>query len=402
MYAGRLQEKKGHFYMVISYKNSAGKRKEKWLATGLPIKGNKKRAESMLIEARKTFVPPIKPTEEPVMSGMLFSDFLLRWLKIVKPTVKLITYSSYDNTVKNQISPFFRKRFIALEDLRAQDLQEFYAEQLERVKPNTVIRYHAIIHRALKYAVKVELIDKNPADSIERPKKNPFVGSFYDSDEMNALFEAIKGDRLEIPIMLAAFYGLRRGEVIGLRWNSIDFNENIIHIQHTVTNCNLEGKSLEIASDTTKTKSSVRTLPLVPDIRELLLTAKETQNINRRLCGKSYCSDYSDYVFVNEIGERIKPNYLSNGFAKILDTHHLRKIRFHDLRHSCASLLLANGVLMKQIQEWLGHSDFSTTANIYAHLDYKSKLSSADAMLSSLGMTSREASDELPKQKKSA
>lgn len=402
MHAGRLQEKKGHFYMVISYKNNAGQRKEKWIATGLPVKGNKKRAESMLIEARKTFIPPVEPTEEPMANAMLFSDFLLKWLKIIKPTVKLVTYSSYANTVKNQINPFFKKHLITLEELRAQDIQEFYVEQLERVKPNTVIRYHAIIHRALKYAVKVDLISKNPADKIERPKKNAFVGNFYDSDEMNALFESIKGDRLEIPIMLAAFYGLRRSEVIGLRWSAIDFNENILRIQHTVTNCNLDGKNLEIASDTTKTKSSMRTLPLVPHIRVLLLAAKEAQSINRHLCGRSYCSDYLDYVFVNEIGERIKPNYLTNGFSKILDKHNLRKIRFHDLRHSCASLLLANGVLMKQIQEWLGHSDFSTTANIYAHLDYKSKLSSADAMLSGLGMTSREGSADSDEQKKSA
>ena len=394
MYAGRLQEKKGYFYIVISYKNGAGKRKEKWISTGLTIKGNKKRAQAMLSEAQKTFVPPVENVEEPMTSRMLFSDFLLKWLKIVKPTVKLITYSSYDNTVKNLINPYFKKRYISLEELRATDIQEFYAEQLERVKPNSVIRYHAIIHRALKYAVKVELIDKNPADNIERPRKNEFVGSFYDSNEMNALFQAIKCSRFELPIMLAAFYGLRRGEVLGLRWSAIDFNENTLRIQHTVTGCNLEGKHIEIASDTAKTKSSMRTLPLVPDIRRLLLTAKESQDCNRLLCGKSYCTEYLDYVFVNEIGERMKPNYLSNGFRKILANNHLRKIRFHDLRHSCASLLLANGVYMKQIQEWLGHSDFSTTANIYAHLDYKSKLSSADAMLAGLGMTAREETKE--------
>ena len=89
---------------------------------------------------------------------------------------------------------------------------------------------------------------------------------------------------------------------------------------------------------------------------------------------------YDGYVFVNELGERMRPNYLTEYFPKYIAKHGMPKMRFHDLRHSCASLLLANGVPLKQIQEWLGHSDFSTTANIYAHLDYRSKISSAQAM----------------------
>ena len=102
----------------------------------------------------------------------------------------------------------------------------------------------------------------------------------------------------------------------------------------------------------------------------------------------SYCKDYLDYICVNEMGERFKPNYLSNGFKRILRDNSLREIRFHDLRHSCASLLLANRIPMKMIQEWLGHSDFATTANLYAHLEYESKLTSADAMQSVLNLPS--------------
>ena len=130
----------------------------------------------------------------------------------------------------------------------------------------------------------------------------------------------------------------------------------------------------------------MRTLPLVPFMRERLLALKEEQQENRRLCGRSYIKDYIDYVCVNEIGDLIKPHYVTESFPKLLKANGLRHIRYHDLRHSCASLLLANGVPMKQIQEWLGHSDFSTTANIYAHLDYSSKLTSADAMLNGLGL----------------
>lgn len=128
----------------------------------------------------------------------------------------------------------------------------------------------------------------------------------------------------------------------------------------------------------------MRTLPLVPDFREKLLVVKDEQEGNCLLCGRSYNKEFLGYLCVDEMGNLIKPGYVTTAFPLLLERNGLRKIRYHDLHHSCASLLLANGVSMKQIQEWLGHSDFSTTANIYAHLDYSSKLSSAEAMVQGL------------------
>lgn len=380
MVAGHLQEKKGYFYMVLSYPDVTGKRKTKWLPTGLAVKGNKKKAEKLLMETRREFVPECRPIE----NDMQFSDFLLQWLEIAKSTIAVTTYASYAGMTKSIIVPYFKKREITLGNLKATDIQSFYMEQLKRVKASSVIHYHAVIHRALKYAVKIELIDVNPADKVERPKADKFVGSFYDSTEMEKLFEAAKGTRLEIPIFLGAFYGLRRSEVLGLKWNAIDFQNNTITIKHTVTSCNIDGKHIQIAQDTTKTKSSMRTLPLVPVFKEKLLTLKEQQKEYKRVCGRCYNKEYLDYICVDEMGTLISPHYLTASFPKLLAKNNLRHIRFHDLRHSCASLLLANGVPMKQIQEWLGHSDFSTTANVYAHLDYNSKLSSADAMVNGL------------------
>lgn len=115
-----------------------------------------------------------------------------------------------------------------------------------------------------------------------------------------------------------------------------------------------------------------------------MTNTKAQQESNRKLCGRSYSKEFLDYICVNELGVRIRPNYVTTAFPKLLEEHGLRKIRFHDLRHSCASLLLANNVPMKQIQDWLGHSDFATTANIYAHLDFNSKLVSAQAMVDGL------------------
>ena len=117
---------------------------------------------------------------------------------------------------------------------------------------------------------------------------------------------------------------------------------------------------------------------------DLMKKLKEQQEEYKRVCGRCYNKKYLEYICVDEMGTLISPHYLTASFPKLLEKNNLRHIRFHDLRHSCASLLLANGVPMKQIQEWLGHSDFSTTANVYAHLDYNSKLSSADAMVNGL------------------
>ena len=387
MVAGHLREKGGHYYAVLNYTDYQGKRKSKWIATGLTIKGNKKRAEAILMDARRNF-----QEEAPLRmeAKTLFADFLEQWLEVIRDSIAVPTYASYSNLSNGVIIPYFRKYGTTLEDLAAKDIQQFYLEQRKRVSGCTVIHYHAIIHKALKYAVKLDLIATNPADRVERPKKERYVASFYDADEVNALFQAARGTNLEIPILLGAFYGLRRSEVIGLKWDAIDFERNTITVQHTVTSCNVDGKNMLVAADRTKTKSSMRTLPLVPFMKERLLQQKKAQAENRKLCGRSYVKDYLGYVCVNEIGAILKPNYISTSFPKLLEANGLRHIRFHDLRHSCASLMLANGVPMKQIQEWLGHSDFSTTANIYAHLDYSSKLHSADVMLSSLGLEKSE------------
>ena len=382
MVAGHLSEKKGYFYAVLNYTDAFGNRKTKWIATGLPVKGNKKKAEAFLMEQRRQFKDDISPQND-----MLFADYMEQWLSVVKSSIAVATFASYSNMVKKIISPYFRKKGITLKELTAKDIQDFYLKELERVSACSVIHYHANIHKALKYAVKLDLINSNPADKVERPKKERFMASFYDAEEINRLFEVSKGTKLEIPILFGAFYGLRRSEAIGLKWDAIDFEHDAITIRHTVTSVNIDGKSLIVAQDTTKTKSSMRTLPLVPFVRERLLTLAEEQKENRRLCGRSYIHDYDGYICVNEIGDLIKPGYVTARFSELLDEHGLRRIRFHDLRHSCASLMLSNGVPMKQIQEWLGHSDFSTTANIYAHLDYSSKITSADAMLSGLGIT---------------
>ena len=238
MIAGHLQEKKGLYYMVLSYKDKSGKRISKWLPTGLPVKGNKKRAEDMLMAARAEFVAG----EAAVDHDMPFSSYLVQWMEIARSTLKPNTAAGYASMIQNPIAPYFQQRGITLGGLQAVDIQMFYTSQLKRVSANTVIHYHAIIHRALKYAVKTDLIDVNPADKVERPRKDRFTASFYDGNEVNRLFQAARGTPLELPVMLAAFYGLRRSEVVGLKWDAIDFENKTIAIRHTVTVCAEKGR----------------------------------------------------------------------------------------------------------------------------------------------------------------
>lgn len=384
MVAGHLTLKNGRYYAVLNYRNAGGQRKTKWISLGLPEKGNKRKAEAELARLRAEFEPPKEVGD--LSSDMLFADYLLEWLEIAKGRLAVATYSSYAAMIKKPVGPYFRQRNLTLRELEARHLQMFYSEMLRKVKPNTVIHYHAIIHSALKYAVKTDMLVQNVADKVDRPKKNSFQPVFLSAEEMQKMFEALRGTKLELPVLVAAFYGFRRGEVLGLKWDAIDFERGTISVIRTVMTITLDGKQTEIEQQSAKTKSSLRTLPLIGSFREYFLQVKEAQELNKQVCGNCYNHEYDGFVFVDELGERMRANYLTSAFPKFLEDHGLRRMRFHDLRHSCASLLLANGVPLKHIQEWLGHSDFTTTANIYAHLDYKSKITSAQAMETGLAL----------------
>lgn len=391
MVTGHLREKNGYYHIVLNYVDGHGKRHTPSKSTGLPVKGNKKRAEKMLMDARAAQEAELeaKVTEQSAentsASLIPFTEFLLDWLEMTKKNVEETTYGAYAMGIKNKIIPYFEEHHpgLALCEVTPKHIQDYYTYELtvRGVSANTVIHRHANIRKALQYAFKLGLIDSNPADRIERPKKEKFVGSVYEEDELNRLFEIVKGDPIELGVILGAFYGLRRSEAVGLKWDAIDFKKKTITIRHTVTQATIDGKSKIIQKDRTKTKSSYRSLPLVPPFEELLHRLKAQQELNQKLCGRSYCKKYTGYIYVNEIGELVKPGYITQHFPLVLQKNGLRKIRFHDLRHSCASLLYANGVSLKEIQEWLGHSDISTTSNIYTHLNFTSKVASANAIL---------------------
>ncbi len=249
---------------------------------------------------------------------MPFADYLFQWLDIVKVRVKATTFSSYEQMVKSVIEPYFRKKAVTLHGLEARHIQQFYSEKLKTVKPNSVIHYHAVIHQALKYAMKTDLVTQNVAMKVDRPKKNDYQPVFLDADELKHLFEVVKGTRLELPVLVAAFYGLRRGEVCGLKWDAIDFERGTITIKHTVTSLQADGKTKMYAQDSAKTKSSMRTLPLVGSFAEYFKEVKAAQELNKKVCGNCYNYEYDGYVFVDELGDLMRPDYLTSYFPQYI------------------------------------------------------------------------------------
>ena len=331
MVAGHLTLKNGKYYAVLNYKNAGGQRKTKWISLGLSEKGNKRKAESELARLRAEFEPPKEVGD--LSSDMLFADYLLEWLEIAKGRLAHATYGAYQGLLKSTIVPYFRKKKLTLRELEARHLQMFYSEMLRRVTPNTVIHYHAVIHSALKYAVKTDMLVQNVADKVDRPKKNSFQPVFLSAEEMQKMFEALRGTKLELPVLVAAFYGLRRGEVVGLKWDAIDFEQGTISVKRTVTSTIIDGKYQEFEQQSAKTKSSLRTLPLIGSFREYFMQVKEAQELNKQVCGNCYNYEYDGFVFVDELGERMRVEYLTNAFPKFLESHGLRRMRFHDLRH---------------------------------------------------------------------
>ncbi len=383
MITGCLQKKNGYYYAVL-YLKVDGKRKTKWVSTKLPVSTTSERkAQKALDEIRMQYELQAESQQEAASaeSQVKFVDYMEKWLAGIKPSVATATYQSYSVMMKARVIPYFTKSGVRLGEITPKDIETFYQTILnDGCTTNTVIHYHAIIRKALQSAVKKDIISKNPADQVDRPKKNVYHGSFYSEDEMMELFDAVTGDPLELCVKIAAYYGLRRSEALGLRWDAIDFERKTISISHKVIEMNIDGKFVPVGEDVLKTKSSFRTLPLIPVVEELLLAEKEKQAKRRKLFKSAYCKDYLNYICVDESGKLLRPNFVTEHFTWVLNKYSLRKIRFHDLRHTCASLLLSNGIPMKQIQIWLGHSTFSTTADIYAHLDFTAQEQSAAAM----------------------
>lgn len=368
---GRLTIKNGKYYVVISYKDEHGKNKQKWAATGLDAKNNKRAAEEVMREIVANFnneETPMAQTKTVAKDKLLFGDYLTQWIEIAKPNLQTSTYAGYKGKIKN-IAPYFNERGITLQNIKPTDIQTYYTWLMDNDKTIQACTHaHVIIRRELEIAYRTDLIPVNPAAKAEKPKSPKYEAKYYDLKQLRTLFECLKGDKYELMYKMKAFYGLRRSELCGMKWNSIDFDNNTITLNSSVVQTSVNGKLL-----------------LIPEIKEALLKLKKQQDKNKAYFKNGYNQQYLDYVWVDDIGKLVNLNTGTCHFKSFLAQHGLPKIRFHELRHSCASLLIACGVSMKEIQEWLGHSAISTTADIYSHLNFSSKLNVANKLTSVFG-----------------
>lgn len=331
MITGCLQQKSGFYYAVL-YLKVNGRRRCKWVPMRLPVEGTSARkAQKAFDEIRLQYEreeeerlereAKAKELAENTHPDALlpFTEYMEKWLQSTRSSLATATYQSYSNMIKARIRPYFAPLGLQLREVTPQHIENFYQSILaDDCTTNTVIHYHAIIRKALQTAVKKDVLLKNPADKVDRPKKNVFHGSFYSEEEMLTLFDAVSGDPLELCVKIAAYYGLRRSEVLGLRWSAIDMEHKTISISHKVIEAEVDGKFVPMGEDVLKTKSSFRTLPLIPAVGIILLEEKEKQEMYRRLFKKSYCRDYLDYICVDQCGKLLRPNYVTEHLQAVL------------------------------------------------------------------------------------
>ena len=395
MITGSLQKKKGLYYAVLNLYDEYGKRKPKWIPTGYTIKGNKKKAEEKLEQFKieyenKSKVQLRDPNIYDKYKNILFCDYMLDWLEKQKGKVEKTTYIGYEQVIKGRLYNYFKTTKIKLVNIKPKHLQDFFDFLFsEGLSGNTIKHYRANISKALKSAVITEIIDSNPVTKLEPIKIKEYTADFYTQDELLFLMENAKTTPIELPVVIAGVYGLRREEVLGIKWDAIDFKDKTLTIRHTIGRGKIDGVTQFIFKDRSKSDSGYRTLPLFDFIADLLKTYKNKYEENRKLFGNTYINDYRDYVCLMDNGELMKPGFLSQKFSEILDSHNLRHIRLHDLRHSCGTLLVRSGVPLKDIQIWLGHSNFQTTLR-YTHANVDDKRVSANVIVNKLGLNTKE------------
>lgn len=317
---------------------------------------------------------------EKKANDILFADLIEQWLKNRKMAVKINTYEAYRSQVYVHIVPYFRSKGTMLSEITPGVLEEYYLVKYNAgLSGLTIRKHHSNIKMALRYAVKNGLTDHNAALLAELPCTDRYCGNFISTDQFEIILNKVKNTDLYTPVFLAGTMGLRRSEVLGLRWSDINFETQTMCIQHTVVKCIKDHKITLMFSDVPKTRASRRTLPLPSGVLRYLKELRRRQCDNYTAHRDKYSREYLKYICVDSKGILIQPDELSVRYIRLMNEMHLR-CRFHDLRHTCASLLVQHGVPMKAVSAWLGHSSLAVTSDIYTHLTFQEKLNVANTI----------------------
>ena len=380
---GCVAKRKDVYYVRLTYYDKNRSRKEKWVSTGLSGKGAKQKATAM-IQSLIDKYSYLEKSEHP--SKM--ADYLKMWKELQITEVAETTYDGYHTYVDRHLVPYFEKLNLNIQDITAGHILDYvnYLSNDGGRKDNkiggqsitSIRKIISILRKVFDYAVLYGDIKINPALQVPMPKRDKHSNTinknkrqvFMTADDAQKMLDAFKDEEIGPIVFVTLYYGLRKSEALGLRWQAVDFEKNTISINHTVV-----GGSHIVEKDSTKTYYSERTYQLIPDVKELLLKLKEQQKEYKRRLGSGYHNN--DYIFKNPNGVPYRPDSLTRSFKRALERHGLPQMRYHDLRHSTASILVDKGWDINDIKEWLGHADISTTANIYAHISHRKKVSLA-------------------------
>jgi len=312
-------------------------------------------------KALKEFEADKTKGELIIPKGITVSDWLEQWLKNAEINREYTTIYGYKNIIDNHINPAFGK--IELQKLKSIQIQKYYTTKIqeEGLSSNTVLKHHNLMKTAFKSAVMQGIINKNPADFVEAPKKSKKQIDFYNKEELKQLKEIIKGNQIETAVLIAMYTGLRRSEICGLTWSNVDFENQVLFISDART---MAGSQIIIKG--TKTEASERFEYICDDLLEVLLNEKSRQEKNEAFLGEAYIN--TDYVIVMDNGKPYRPNYISELFSKFIEDNNLPTLTLHGLRHSFASLTNAVGISQFNASKMLGHSTPATTSKIYTHM----------------------------------
>ncbi len=342
---------------------STGKRKQK----SYTVYGTKKEAEKFLTEKlRELDMGTI--IEDKIMN---FGEYLDFWLKnSCKDKLSINTYEEYELKVNKHIKPCLGN--IKLDSLKPLQIQNFYTLKMgEGLAERTIISFHKIIHRALEQAVKWQIVRLNVSNGVDKPKVKKNKTQVLNEKEVKELLEKAKKTKLYVPIVLGAYTGMRRGEILGLTWDNIDLIKGRITIEKT-----LSSTKKGIVFTGTKTETSNRTIAISKNVIKVLKYNKTKQLEDKMRLGNLYIDN--NLVCCKENGDFLNPKNFSRDFHNLVVNSKIKNIRFHDLRHTHASLLVKLGVHPKEVSTRLGHSDIGITMNLYSHIYEETDIETAN------------------------
>ena len=289
------------------------------------------------------------------------AEFLQHWLAtIVKPHRKPRTYESYDQVVRLYLVPELGK--VRLDKLTAGIIQRWVNTLMQRVSAYTVRNAFQRLHAALELAVKWKHLASNPAEHVQLPPKNNVPIRPLDAAQATKLLTAVHGHRLELLYQLAVHLGMRQGELLGIRWKHVNFQKGVLDISELVQKL----RSREMVTVAPKSERGKRTLPLSPELLAQLRAHQQRLREEQQLMGEKW--KHYDLVFPSSVGTPTTVRNLTRHFKASLGRAGLpTTTRFHDLRHTAATLMIGAGVPLKTVSDILGHSSIKLTADTYGY-----------------------------------